>query len=237
MSLTQWLTRSTPIVSWTPVMNATFSLVPTPSALATSTGSRYRAGVEAEQAAERADLGQHAGRERRARQRPDAPDDFVAGVDVDAGLLCSPYSGASSPKLAARESAPRCGLRATRRACPRAPASRPRRTVAKNRSSSKSSSSMSKASRSRSMRRLQRCLGARAPSASAACCATRRCQSRARWRRVQGSRVGTPLLEQHRRPRPRGRDTASAPSAAADAADELLEADRSQSRISASSDR
>ncbi len=39
MSLTQWLTRSTPIVEWTPVMNASRSLVPTPSALATSTGS------------------------------------------------------------------------------------------------------------------------------------------------------------------------------------------------------
>ena len=38
MSLTQWLTRSTPTVSWRPVMNATFSLVPTPSALETSTG-------------------------------------------------------------------------------------------------------------------------------------------------------------------------------------------------------
>ena len=40
MSLTQWLTRSAPTVSCRPVMNATFSLVPTPSALDTSTGSR-----------------------------------------------------------------------------------------------------------------------------------------------------------------------------------------------------
>ena len=68
-------------------MNATRSLVPTPSALATSTGSAMPACAEPEQAAERADLREHAGRERAARQRPDAPDDLVAGVDVDAGLL------------------------------------------------------------------------------------------------------------------------------------------------------
>ena len=43
MSLTQWLTRSRPTVSWMPVMKATRSLVPTPSALATSTGSRIPA--------------------------------------------------------------------------------------------------------------------------------------------------------------------------------------------------
>ncbi len=43
-------------------------------------------GIEREQSAERTDLGQHAGRERRARQGFDASDGFVAGVDVDAGL-------------------------------------------------------------------------------------------------------------------------------------------------------
>ena len=42
MSFTQWFTRSAPTVSCRPVMNATLSLVPTPSALDTSTGSRYR---------------------------------------------------------------------------------------------------------------------------------------------------------------------------------------------------
>ena len=46
-------------------MNATFSFVPTPSALETSTGSLIAVAVEPEQAAERADVGQHAGRERR----------------------------------------------------------------------------------------------------------------------------------------------------------------------------
>ncbi len=40
MSLTQWFTRSTPTVSCRFAMKATFSLVPTPSALDTSTGSR-----------------------------------------------------------------------------------------------------------------------------------------------------------------------------------------------------
>ena len=87
MSLTQWLTRSAPTVSCRPVMNATFSFVPTPSALDTSTGSRQRVAVEPEQPAEGADLGQHAGRERRPRERLDAADGLVAGVDVDAGRL------------------------------------------------------------------------------------------------------------------------------------------------------
>ena len=87
MSLTQWLTRSTPIVECTPVMNATRSLVPTPSALATSTGIRQPGAAEVEQPAKRADLRQHARRERAARQRPDPAHDFVAGVDVDARLL------------------------------------------------------------------------------------------------------------------------------------------------------
>ena len=39
MSLTQWLTRSAPTVSCRPERNATLSLVPTPSALDTSTGA------------------------------------------------------------------------------------------------------------------------------------------------------------------------------------------------------
>src|SRR6266545_2689530 len=42
MSLTQWLTRSAPHVSWRPAATATLSFVPTPSVEATSTGSRYR---------------------------------------------------------------------------------------------------------------------------------------------------------------------------------------------------
>ena len=39
MSFTQWLTRSAPTVSWRPERKATLSLVPTPSALETSTGA------------------------------------------------------------------------------------------------------------------------------------------------------------------------------------------------------
>ena len=42
--------------------------------------------VEAEQTAERSDVGEHAGRERRPRQRLDPPHRLVSGVDVDAGL-------------------------------------------------------------------------------------------------------------------------------------------------------
>ena len=68
-------------------MNATFSLVPTPSALETSTGSRHCGGIELEEAAERSDVGQHAGREGGFRQLLDAADRFVARVDVDTGRL------------------------------------------------------------------------------------------------------------------------------------------------------
>src|SRR5579871_510783 len=38
MSLTQWLTRSSPMVSWRPAAKATFNFVPTPSLELTSTG-------------------------------------------------------------------------------------------------------------------------------------------------------------------------------------------------------
>src|SRR5208283_1422796 len=41
MSLTQWFTRSAPMVWCSFISNATFSLVPTPSTLETSTGSTY----------------------------------------------------------------------------------------------------------------------------------------------------------------------------------------------------
>ena len=41
MSLTQWFTRSAPTVWCIFMSNATLSLVPTPSTLETSTGSRY----------------------------------------------------------------------------------------------------------------------------------------------------------------------------------------------------
>ena len=44
-----------------------------------------RGGVELEQAAERSDVRQHAGRERGFREPLDAADGFVARIDVDAG--------------------------------------------------------------------------------------------------------------------------------------------------------
>ena len=40
MSLTQWFTKSAPTVSCLFIANATFNFVPTPSMLATRTGSR-----------------------------------------------------------------------------------------------------------------------------------------------------------------------------------------------------
>src|SRR5688500_3523705 len=45
MSLTQWFTRSWPMVSWRPAICATFSFVPTPSALETSSGSLESVGT------------------------------------------------------------------------------------------------------------------------------------------------------------------------------------------------
>ena len=153
MSLTQWFTRSAPTVSCRPVMNATFSFVPTPSALDTSTGSRYAVAVEPEQAAERPDVGQHARREGAARERLDAADGLVAGVDVDAGL----------PVVHQKSSLPIsvCISAARRRAVGARP-SRSRRTTAKNRSLSRSSSSMSKPSASSVDRAASRSGAARA---------------------------------------------------------------------------
>ena len=54
-------------MSWRPVMNATLSLVPTPSALGRQHRLAIAIAIEAEQAAERSDIRQHAGRERRTR--------------------------------------------------------------------------------------------------------------------------------------------------------------------------
>ena len=64
--------------------SATFSLVPTPSVDDTSTGLAV-AGRDGDQAAEAADVGEHLGPVRGADSGADAPDDLVAGLDVDAG--------------------------------------------------------------------------------------------------------------------------------------------------------
>ena len=53
--------------------------------------------VETEQPAERADLREHARRERRPRERLDAPDGFIAGVDVDAGGFVVAHSLSLGP--------------------------------------------------------------------------------------------------------------------------------------------
>ena len=68
-------------------MNATRSLVPTPSALATSTGSAMPAASRRNSPPNEPMSDSTPGVNVRARQRPDPPDDLVAGVDVDAGLL------------------------------------------------------------------------------------------------------------------------------------------------------
>ena len=112
-------------------MNATLSLVPTPSALATSTGSSKPAASSAEEPAERSDLRQDAGREGAARERLDPAHDFVAGVDVDAGCLV--VHAESMPigccDLHAQNSSLRSAARHAARAASRpAPASRRART-------------------------------------------------------------------------------------------------------------
>ena len=64
MSLTQWFTRSTPTVSCRFARKATFSFVPTPSALDDEHRLAVAAGLQLEQPAERSDVGEHARRER-----------------------------------------------------------------------------------------------------------------------------------------------------------------------------
>ncbi len=76
MSLTQWLTRSWPTVWWMPSSKATLSLVPTPSQEETRTGLGYFCEVEAEEAAEAADLGE------------DLAVEGLAGEHLDALLGC-----------------------------------------------------------------------------------------------------------------------------------------------------
>ena len=65
------------------------SLVPTPSALATSTGSRYwppsGRQAEAEEAGEGPNAGQHLGPAGAPHQLLDAAHQALGGVDIDAG--------------------------------------------------------------------------------------------------------------------------------------------------------
>ena len=72
--------------------------MPTPSALDDQHRLAIAIAIEAEQAAERSDIRQHAGRERaeRASDR-DAADRFVAGVDVDAGVAMWSITASASP--------------------------------------------------------------------------------------------------------------------------------------------
>ena len=67
-------------------MNATLSFVPTPSALDTSTGSRNAVASSANRPPNEPISESTPGVNVAARQRPDAADGFVAGVDIDAGL-------------------------------------------------------------------------------------------------------------------------------------------------------
>src|SRR5581483_11891361 len=111
---------------------------------ADAVGARYEhrilkvVAIEAEQPAERSDLGQHAGGERRPRERLDAADGFVAGVDVDARLAVI-HQKSSLPMIVC--------IRA-RRGDPSPDSQYVRRASAKKRSLSRSSSSMSKPSAS-----------------------------------------------------------------------------------------
>ena len=163
-----------------------------------------------------------------ARERPDAPDRFVAGVDVDAGWTVVHRRQKSS--VADRASASE--LRA-RRAFRRLPVGAPR-TAAKKRSLSRSSSSMSKPSASSAIAGSRsRSAGSRAASASAACSAARRWRARARpvraSDRATGCRRRTALPAASSRPATRQRAQAGRR-----AAQQLLEARCSCRRTSAS---
>ena len=175
-------------------MNATRSFVPTPSALATSTGSRDAARVQAEEAAERSDLGEHARRERAARQRPDAADDFVAGVDVDPGLLVIHQNSSVwiSASAIFRAGDPSGG-------CPVACGERSRRS-APLRDPLRACRTLRRAGRSPASGSAWACSDLQH---AAACCAARRRRARARSAARAGSRLGTPIVDQHRRPRRR----------------------------------
>ena len=75
------------MVSKRPAAWATSALVPTPSVDDTSTGLAVAGGVEAEQAAEPADVADDLGPEGRADLGLDALDRLLAGGDADAGRL------------------------------------------------------------------------------------------------------------------------------------------------------
>ena len=96
-----------PTVSWRSSANASLSLVPTPSVPATSTGLAI-ALADLDQRAEAADAGEHLGPHRALRERLDALDERVAGVDVDAGV-------AIGERSAGRRSAGGIGARTERR--------------------------------------------------------------------------------------------------------------------------
>ena len=81
MSLTQWFTRSSPMVEWRPVRNASLILVPTPSAEETSTGIAKP--LQTKASAEAADVGEHARGEGGARHVANRADRAVGFVDID----------------------------------------------------------------------------------------------------------------------------------------------------------
>ena len=84
MSLTQWLTRSAPIVSCRPAHEGDLELGADPIGARDEHRLPVAVRVEAEQPAERSNLRQHARRRGRPCQRLDATDRLIPRVDVDA---------------------------------------------------------------------------------------------------------------------------------------------------------
>ena len=95
MSLTQWFTRSAPMVWCRFISKAIFSLVPTPSTLETSTGSSVLLLVDGEQAAEAADLAQDAAIEGLMGEILDALLGAIGALNIDAGVGVSDGAGFS----------------------------------------------------------------------------------------------------------------------------------------------
>ena len=206
-------------------MNATRSFVPTPSALATSTGSRCPRSPSRKSPPNEPSSDSTPGVNVARASALDAPDDLVAGVDVDAGLLvvhalelqsldqrvgdaCAP---AIPPALPSR-----CGARSRRSAPLRSPprACRTRREAA-------SAASLRSARADQHLDRQRRVAqrdaaegerhGATGPGRAPGC------RRRAAWRR-----------------RPAVPDAASVPSARDGGAEEILEAlvgDREAHRV------
>ena len=121
MSFTHMATQSMPMVSWRPVANAIFNLVPTPSVPATSTGVRILAApFKSDDRAEAADTFEYMSSPRRAGDTPKERNQALLEVDIDSGgFVGEPRRHRCFSPFAARARCP--AMRACHWDRPRAP--------------------------------------------------------------------------------------------------------------------